>query len=109
MLSTCLAFSLHLMQGDFNAVHPCIRYEHGGWAVGAFLNSEWRLSLVAGHEWQSGPWWIEAGIATGYSAPIVPVLRGGYDLGTARLFVAPAATADLEPGLVLGVEFTFGD
>jgi hypothetical protein len=110
MLSACLALSLHILPGDWNSVHPCLRYERDGWVVGAFLNSEERLSLSVGREWTSGPWWAQAGLATGYSAaPVVPMVRGGYDFGPARAFVAPAATVDGDLGIVLGLEINFGD
>jgi hypothetical protein len=109
-LAACVAFSLHILPGDWNAVHPCIRLEHDGWIAGAYLNSEGRVSFSAGREWTSGPWWAEAGLATGYEgAPLVPVIRGGYDFGPARAFVAPAMTVKQDVGLVLGVEFLIGD
>ena len=91
-------------------MHPCLRYARDGWVAGAFLNSEGRLSVSAGREWASGPWWAQAGLATGYSAaPVVPMVRGGYDFGPARVFVAPAATVKREVGLVIGLEFQIGD
>ena len=109
-LSACVALSLHLLPGDWNAVHPCLALEHKNWVAGAFLNSERRLSVSAGYEWQRGPWWAQAGAATGYSgAPVVPVLRGGYEAGAIRYFAAPAMTVKQDVGLVLGVEFRIGD
>ena len=106
----CFALSLHFLEGDWNGIHPCVRFERDGWVAGAFLNSEGRVSLSVGHEWQNGLLFAEAGLATGYSgAPIVPVVRGGYDFGDVRAFVAPAMTVNQDVGLVLGVEFTFGD
>jgi hypothetical protein len=106
----CLALSIHLIEGDWNAVHPCIRIERDGWIAGAFLNSEGRVSLSVGREWQSGLWFTEAGLATGYSGgSVVPMVRAGYDFGHARAFIAPAVTVDQDVGLVLGVEFNFGD
>lgn len=105
----CLALSLHLLEGDWNGVHPCIRLERDGWVAGAFLNSEGRVSVSAGREWQDGPWWAEAGLATGYSgAPVVPLVRGGYDFGAVRAFAAPAVTIKGDVGLVLGIEIHTG-
>lgn len=105
----CLALSLHLLPGDWNAVHPCVRYEHEGWVAGAFLNSEGRVSLSAGYEWTQGPWWVQLGGVTGYSgATVAPLLRGGYDFGQARLFVSPGLTGDGDVGLVLGLEIEMG-
>lgn len=106
MLSACLALSVHLLPGEWNAVHPCVRLESGGWVAGAFLNSERNVSFSVGREWQDGPWWLELGLATGYTGgPVVPVVRAGYDLGRARLFAAPAATVEGDIGVVLGIEF----
>lgn len=105
----CLAFSLHLLPGDWNAIHPCVRFERDGWVAGAFLNSQGNISLSAGREWQGGPWWAEVGMATGYNAPIIPVARAGYDFGETRLFVAPAVTTDSDLGLVIGLQFNLGN
>lgn len=105
----CLALSLHLLEGDWNAVHPCVRIEREGWVAGAFVNSERRLSLSVSREWQGGLWFAEAGLVTGYSgARVVPMVRAGYDLGHARVFASPAVTVNRDVGLVLGVEFNLG-
>ena len=108
-ITAALAVSLHLLPGDWNAIHPSISVEQGGWALGAMLNSESRLSVVGGYQWQDGPLWAELGLATGYSAaPVVPFLRAGIEHDGVRFFVAPAATKK-DVGLVLGVELNLGD
>ena len=108
-LSLCLAFSAHIaLPGDWNQIHPCIRFQEDAFIAGAFLNSEDRVSAYAGFELQRGAWFAEIGAVTGYSgADVLPFLRAGVDLNDrTRLFVAPAY-ANGETGAVLGIEFTF--
>lgn len=108
-LSLCFALSAHLsLPGDWNEVHPCLRYENEAFIAGAFLNSEDWISAYAGLELQRGPVFAEIGVVTGYSgADVLPFLRVGVDLDNGvRVFAAPAY-ANGETGAVLGVEFTF--
>ena len=108
--SLCLALSAHLsLPGDWNEVHPCLRYQDGAFIAGAFLNSENQVSAYAGVELQQGATWLELGAVTGYSgADVLPFIRAGVDLSEqTRLFVAPAY-ANGEVGAVLGVEFQVG-
>lgn len=107
-LSLCLAFSTHVaLPGNWNEVHPCIRYQQDAFIAGAFLNSEDRVSAYAGIELKRGTWFAEIGAVTGYSgADVLPFLRAGIELDNgARVFVAPAYASG-EAGAVLGVEFT---
>lgn len=108
MISLCLALSHHLLAGDWNEVHPCVRFEHEQFIAGAFLNSENRVSAYAGYELSRDPWFLELGVATGYSAyPVVPFARAGVDLGqNLRAFVAPGVKTTGEVGAVIGLEFT---
>lgn len=109
-LSICLALSTHLsLPGNWNDVHPCIRYQENAFIAGAFLNSEDRVSAYAGIELRRGAWFAEIGAVTGYSgADVLPFLRAGVELNNgARVFVAPAY-ANGEVGAVLGVEFSLG-
>jgi hypothetical protein len=99
-----LALSLHLLPGDWNGIHPSIRLEQNGWAVGAYLNSESRISVTAGRTFENGPLWAELGLATGYSYPVVPFIRAGVQKDQFRYFIAPAATTDGDWGVVLGLE-----
>ena len=46
---------------------------------------------------------IETAIVTGYNNLITPYVRGTYDLGKTRIFIAPGIeTKDI--GIVLGIE-----
>jgi len=108
-LSFCLALSTHIsLPGNWNEVHPCIRYQDKAFIAGAFLNSEDRISAYAGIELRRGRTFAEIGAVTGYSgADVLPFLRAGIVLDRgARIFVAPAYAND-DTGGVLGVEFQF--
>ena len=107
-ISLCLALSTHLaLPGNWNEVHPCVRYQQDAFIAGAFLNSEDRVSAYAGIELRRSAWFADLGAVTGYSgADVLPFLRAGVELNSgARVFVAPAY-ANGEVGAVLGVEFT---
>ena len=112
MISLCLALTTHIaIGGGWNEVHPCVRYEQDGWTVGAFLNSEDAVSAYASHTWQDGPWFIEGGLVTGYSAAaVLPMIRAGFDIAKGvRLFVTPAYdTFSDQFGAALGIELSIG-
>lgn len=105
------ASSHHLLPGQWNEIHPfrqATREIYPGFeiGVGEFLNSENAQSLYAALKGQSGPFWAEGGLATGYSgAPVVPFGRVGMDLNNhLSLFAAPAYNADTRDlGAVLGL------
>lgn len=106
-LSLGMALSQHMLPGDWNERHPYVRYETPkGWAAGAFRNSEGDLSLTGGRVFRNDDgWFLDMGLATGYeAAPVVPFVRGGYEKGPARVFVAPAATKNGDIGGLFGLE-----
>ena len=107
MLSLCLALSHHFLEGDWNEVHPCVRYQNEGFIAGAYYNSESNVSAFVG--WDFGN--LEVGLVTGYSGgPVVPMVRGTYDLNeNLTAFVSPAYNTDTQSvGVVLGLEFRLG-
>lgn len=110
MFQLCLAATLHLLPGDWQNAHPCVRYVEPMFTVGAYLNSENALSVYASHTWEYDQWFIEGGAVTGYSgATIAPMVRGGYNLSdNAAVFISPAVTGSGDVGLVLGMEFSMG-
>ena len=108
--AAALALSAHLFAGDYQSVHPSIRCDRDGWNVGAFLNSEDRISLTAGRTFKSGPWWAEVGAATGYEyAKVVPFARFGRILSEGyHVFVLPTLKPDSHSvGFVVGFEYRF--
>ena len=111
-LSFGVAFTAHLLAGEWNEVHPQARLDFdSGWFAGAYYNSESSLSVVGGYRWEIDRFWIEAGLVTGYeSSPVLPALRAGYALTDGvDVFILPAATSSGDIGAVLGLEFTFGE
>lgn len=105
-----LGLSIHGgMQGDYNSVHPHVRFLDDGAIAGAYYNSMDRVSVYAGHRVESGAAGLELALVTGYDeiAPIAPYVRGTYDLGNVRGFVAPTAeewNGDANMGVVFGIE-----
>ena len=105
MLEIVLAFSLHFLPGEFNEVHPGIRYEQASFMGAFFMNSEGNPSLALGLVGRSDPFFAEIGVATGYSGgPVVPFARVGIEHNRLRLFVAPAMNTDGDIGVVGGLE-----
>lgn len=107
-----LGFSLHAgLQGDYNGIHPHVRFIEDGAIAGAYYNSVERVSFYGG--WRLEPTdkiGIELTAVTGYPAfgEIAPFIRGTYDTGNIRYFVSPAienyGNKNSDVGVVLGIE-----
>lgn len=114
-VALCIAMTTHIALGDgWRENHPCIKYEHGDYTVGTFINSEDAVSVYASRTWGRDGWFIEAGAVTGYSGgDVLPMVRAGYEFGDARAFVVPAYDIRSESvGVVFGLEVStqlFGD
>jgi hypothetical protein len=109
-----LAVSTHLgLAGDYNEVHPHVRFIEDGAIAGAYYNSVERISFYTGYRVEQGPFGAEFALVTGYPdiGPIAPYVRGTYDLNdNVRGFISPAGEYVGEGstvGAVLGVEFRF--
>ena len=105
-----IALSVHAFAGDYNSVHPSVRCSVENWSIGAFYNSERKVSITAGYTFDLGTFWIEGGLATGYLyADVIPFVRAGVPISDkTNLFILPT----LKPGgnnlgLVFGVERRF--
>lgn len=107
-LMACLAVSAHVgMGGGWNAIHPCVRYERGPWAVGAYVNSEYAISPFVTYS-IGQPLVAELGLVGGYSmAPILPTIRVGYLADQTFVFIAPGYAKGEGLGFVLGTEWRF--
>ena len=106
MLEICLALTTHLfLGGDWNEKHPCVRFTVNDFSIGRFLNSEDTYSNYASYTFHDWPWFLEVGVADGYSYfPVTPMLRGGYEFSDS----VPAYDTDSERfGVAAGVEFSF--
>ena len=109
-----LALSTHMgLEGNYNEVHPHVRFYEDGAIAGAYLNSVDRLSIYGGYRLEYGNFGTEITVTTGYPAhgTLAPAIRSTYDLGdNVRFFAAPTAevyTNDTNIGAVLGIEFKF--
>lgn len=107
-----LAFSTHLgLNGDYNEIHPHLRFEDKQYIAGMYYNSEQYVSFYAGKVYEIGTVDIELGLVTGYSAigVISPMARITYSVDDShQLFIAPVVEKfnnDTNIGLVLGYEF----
>ena len=103
MIEFALALSLHLgLEGDYNGVHPHIRYNEQNYIAGVYYNSINNVSVYAGKRWEYNDFGLEAGAVTGYDniAPVIPYARITYN----NLFIAPGVEPD-NVGIVIGYEF----
>ena len=104
MIEFALALSLHIgLEGDYNEIHPHIRYNEQNYIAGAYYNSVNRVSFYAGKRWEYNDFGLEAGAVTGYDniAPVIPYVRATYD----NFFIGPAAEEPDTVGIVVGYEF----
>ena len=110
-----LALTAHVGLADsYNNVHPHVRYIEDGAIAGAYYNSVDKLSVYVGHRIDiTDNIGVEFAGVTGYPAfgPIAPYIRGTYDYGPVRAFVAPAYETwhddSVNVGIVTGIEFVF--
>ena len=85
-----IAVSTHLgMEGDYNSIHPHVRFVEDGAIAGAYYNSMERISFYAGHRIESGNAGLELALVTGYDEwmPVAPYIRGTYDLGNVSVCI----------------------
>ena len=117
MWELLLALTDHGVPGDFNERHPAIRYEFQEAPLmgSLYKNSEGNPSLAFGllgrHELtDSLGLFGELGLATGYDAgPIVPMARGGLEIGdNFRVFAFPAMNKSGDFGPGVGFETILG-
>jgi len=98
MLTTAIAFSLHLSVSGMNAIHPSVWIEENRWKAGVYLNSYEEVSLFAGRRF-GNKLWADIGVVTGYDYPIGA--RFGIDThDKVSLWTIPAPES-----VVIGIEF----
>lgn len=110
-----LATSLHLgLEGDYNSIHPHVRFIEDSAVAGAYYNSEERISFYGGYRFEPvDSFGIELGLVNGYPAlgGVIPYARGTYDFNeNTRVFVAPGGEVrndKLDIGAVIGIEYRF--
>ena len=103
MIEFALALSLHIgLEGDYNEIHPHIRYNNENYIAGVYYNSESNISTYAGKRWEYNDFGVELGAVTGYiNQPLLPYARVTYN----NFFIAPAHEVGKNTGTVIGYEF----
>ncbi|MDB4330917.1 hypothetical protein N9993_00035 [bacterium] len=106
-LTLSLGVSIHTgFDEKYNAFHPHIRYTNEKFITGAYYNSLENLSVYAGVRTEKNNFGLEAALATGYNnGSFIPYIRGTYDIGKIRMFIAPGVESK-DIGVVLGIEIT---
>jgi hypothetical protein len=106
-LTISLGLSAHIgFDEEYNTFHPHIRYTNEKFITGAYYNSVENLSVYAGYRQEKDNFGFEAAIVTGYNNDsLTPYIRGTYDIGKMRMFIAPGIESK-DIGVVLGVEIT---
>jgi hypothetical protein len=105
IISLGLALSLHLgFEGEYNSIHPHLRYTTDSYIAGAYYNSESKISPYVGKRFEYNDFGVELGAVGNYSdAAIAPYVRGTYK----QFFVAPGVEGD-NVGIVFGFELPIG-
>jgi|TARA_B110000211_G_C14054835_1_gene542850 hypothetical protein len=104
MLDLGLALTLHLaMDKNYNEFHPYMKFAHSNYNVGAFYNSEKRISYFTSTNINlDNNVDVEIGLVSGYRKGIMPLIRLRY--GT--FFMMPGIEND-NVGIVIGKEIKF--
>jgi hypothetical protein len=99
-----LAMTMHIgLESNYNNIHPHARCTIDEKILGAYYNSEDRISTYVGRAFDLNNGVLEIGLVTGYTAnDVVPMIR--YKQG--KFFVSPAyETTSDKIGVVIGLEF----
>ena len=104
MLELGLALTLHLnMNQDYNEFHPYGRFSYQDYNIGAFYNSEKRISYFTSTNINlDNNEDVEIGLVSGYRKDITPLVRLRY--GT--FFMMPGIEND-NVGIVIGKQIKF--
>ena len=106
--------SVHMPAHNFNNFNPGIYYRNdAGWTVGGYYNSLRQTSLYGGYTFQYRALGLTVGGATGYEAPVQPLLVPSLRLLThegfsARLAYIPRVEKRIASNVLhLTVEYSF--
>ena len=105
-LTISLGLSTHVgFDEEYNTFHPHIRYTNEKFITGAYYNSLENLSVYTGVRTEKNNFGLEAALVTGYNnGSLTPYIRGTYDIGKTRMFIAPGVE-NKDIGVVIGIEF----
>jgi hypothetical protein len=106
-LTISLGLSLHAgFEGDYNEIHPHVRYQQEQFMAGYYYNSLSNHSMYAGYRYETdNNLGFELALVTGYEQPVVPLLRATYDYDNVRFFLHPGMEQQ-DMGLVVGLELS---
>lgn len=105
-ITLSLGVSIHAgFDGEYNNLHPHIRFEHQQFIAGAYHNSVEATSVYGGYRYEKDNVGIELAAVTGYNQSVTPYIRGTYDINKLRLYAAPGMENN-NIGVVFGVELT---
>ena len=104
MLELGIALTLHFaMNEEYNEVHPYMKFSNQNYNVGAFYNSEKRISYFTSTNINlDNNVDVEIGLVSGYRKDITPLVRLRY--GT--FFMMPGIEND-NVGIVIGKQIKF--
>jgi hypothetical protein len=103
-LTISLGVSIHTgFDGEYNNLHPHIRFEHQQFISGVYYNSVEATSVYGGYRYEKDNVGIELAAVTGYNQSVTPYIRGTYDINKLRLYAAPGMENN-DIGVVLGIE-----
>ena len=109
-----LGISMHFgLGGNYNEIHPHVRFIEDGVIAGAYYNSVENISFYSGYRLEYEKFGAELALVTGYPAygAVAPFIRGTYDVTDNVLVFASPAIEDYEYkgaiGIVAGIEFKF--
>jgi hypothetical protein len=106
-LTLSLALSLHLgMDGEYNELHPHIRYQDNKFISGAYYNSLNKISLYAGIRHEINNFGIEFTTTTGYDNIFSPYIRATQDVSEHTRFFITGAAENKSIGTIIGVELS---
>lgn len=106
-----LALSAHMgFEGEYNSIHPHVRLEQGPYAVGSYINSERNLSSYVSYSLEKDHYYLEFGLASGYSySNVVPLFRTGISKDSIDMFVTLGfENGSTTPKIILGIEILLG-
>jgi hypothetical protein len=116
MIELLFGLSVHVgFDGEYNSIHPHIRFREREYIAGAYYNSENNVSMYGGYEYKlDHNSAIEFGAVTGYNKSISPFIRYTEDFDDYIFYVAPGLEFDRDGnrtgvGVVLGLEIKLKD
>jgi len=108
MIELMLAATIHFSDAyNYNWIHPHIRYEKNDWIAGVYYNSIRNPSFYIGRTFHHKSAWAELGAVTGYTKPVIPMVRVGYSVNDSLGLYAAPGYDDNGVFMLIGAEYRF--